>query len=197
MHNPLRDGKSFFPKPAMIAVKGNAPLLVPHPGDNMTPMTDDAIHKQNKLRGLRTEMKQIRPKYFSKRTLDLKMKSKIAELEARGINPTRDHVKSHLNNIKTFTFNQKPQPLTPRPPRAPVMIQNSFLPNHPVGKKMKDTLSPPKGNLIVGKQIPKSQQLLGLTPKSVAPNVHFKKPVRSGPKLVRVKVPNPAFESEK
>jgi len=183
MHNPLRDGKSFFPKPEMIAVKGNAPLLVPHPGDNMTPMTDDAVHKQNKLRGLRTEMMQ--------------MKSKIAELEARGINPTRDHVKSHLNNIKTFTFNQKPQPLTPRPPRAPVKIQNSFLPNHPLRTKMKDTLSPPKGNLIIGKQIPKFQQLLGLTPKSVAPNVHFKKPVRSGPKLVRVKVPNPAFESEK
>ena len=32
MHHPVRDGKSFFPNPEMIAVKGNAPLLMPHPG---------------------------------------------------------------------------------------------------------------------------------------------------------------------
>ena len=68
-----RDIKNFFPHPEQIAVKGNAPLLVPHPGDNMIPMTDAAIDKQNKLRGLRHEMImvkrfvcmwRIRSKYF-------------------------------------------------------------------------------------------------------------------------------------
>ena len=32
------------------------------------------------------------------------MKTKIAVLEKQGINPTREHVQSHLNNIKKFTF---------------------------------------------------------------------------------------------
>jgi len=198
LHDPLRDGKSFLPDPEMISVKGNAPLLVPHPGNNMTPMSDDAIHKQNKLRGLRKEMMEIRPNTFMKRTLDLEMKSKIAELEAKGINPTREHVKSHLNNIKTFTFNENPLPLTPRPARAPVKIQNSFLPSQPVETKMKDTLIPPTAEIIVGKQIPKFQQVLGSTTSNKGnPLVQFKKPVQNGPKLVRVKVPNPKFESQK
>ena len=92
---------------------------------------------------------------------------------------------------------QKPLPLTPRPARAPVKIQNNFLPNHPVEMKMKDKLTPPKGDIIIGKQIPKFQQVLGSTSKKVDPPVQFKKPVRNGPKLVRVKVPNPKFESTK
>ena len=56
---------------------------------------------------------------------------------------------------------------------------------------------PPKGDVIIGKQIPKFQQVLGSTFKNAVPVVHLKKTVRSGPKLVRVKVPNPAFKSEK
>ena len=55
-----REIKNFFPHPDQIMVKGNAPLLVPHPGDNMVPMTDAAIDKQNKLRGLRHEMILVR-----------------------------------------------------------------------------------------------------------------------------------------
>ena len=61
-----QDIKSFFPHPEHIAVKGNAPLLVPHPGDNMVPMTDAAIDKQNKLRGLRHEMIMVIACMFSK-----------------------------------------------------------------------------------------------------------------------------------
>ena len=53
---PLRDIRSFFPDSKHIMVKGDAPLLVPHPGDNMVPMTDEAIMKQDKLRNLRHEM---------------------------------------------------------------------------------------------------------------------------------------------
>ena len=74
-------------------------------------------------------------------------------------------------------------------------IQHSFLPNPPA--RMKDKLVPPKGNVVVGKPIPKFKQVLGTTTQNSVPRVHFKKPVRSGPKLVRVKVPNPTFESEK
>lgn len=54
-----RDIRSFFPDLQHISVKGQAPLLMPHPGDNMTPMTDEAIEKQNKLRGLRHEMMAV------------------------------------------------------------------------------------------------------------------------------------------
>ena len=61
-----RDIKNFFPHPEQIMVKGNAPLLVPHPGDNMVPMTDAAIDKQNKLRGLRHEMILVRTPVFGK-----------------------------------------------------------------------------------------------------------------------------------
>ena len=32
------------------------------------------------------------------------MKHKIQQLEARGISPSRDDVKTHLNNIKKFSF---------------------------------------------------------------------------------------------
>ena len=53
---PERDVRSFFPDAKHISVKGEAPLLMPHPGNNMTPMTDDAIQKQSKLRNLRNEM---------------------------------------------------------------------------------------------------------------------------------------------
>ena len=53
---PERDVRSFFPEAKHISVKGEAPLLMPHPGNNMTPMTDDAIQKQSKLRNLRNEM---------------------------------------------------------------------------------------------------------------------------------------------
>ena len=49
----------------------------------------------------------------------------------------------------------------------------------------------------VGKQIPKFQQVLGATTNNVNPLVQFKKPAQNGPKLVRVKVPNPKFESQK
>ena len=71
-------------------MKGRAPLLMPHPGDHMTPMsgndddnddsdndndvdvdndrmtilTDDAVTKQNKLRTLRHEMIQVSDNYF-------------------------------------------------------------------------------------------------------------------------------------
>ena len=34
------------------------------------------------------------------------MKSKIADLEKKGINPTREHVKTHLNNIKNFSLRE-------------------------------------------------------------------------------------------
>ena len=34
------------------------------------------------------------------------MKSKIADLEKKGINPTREHVKTHLNNIKSFSLRE-------------------------------------------------------------------------------------------
>ena len=72
-------------------MKGRAPLLMPHPGDHMTPMsgndddddnddsdndndvdvdndrmtilTDDAVTKQNKLRTLRHEMIQVSDNY--------------------------------------------------------------------------------------------------------------------------------------
>ena len=63
---------------------------------------------------------------------------------------------------------------------------------------MKDTLIPPTAEIIVGKQIPKFQQVLGSTTSNKGnPLVQFKKPVQNGPKLVRVKVPNPKFESQK
>ena len=60
-----------------------------------------------------------------------------------------------------------------------------------------DKLIPPKGNVVTGKQIPNFQQILGIKSKNVGPVVQLKKPAKSGPKLVRVKVPNPKFESEK
>ena len=48
--------RDYFPDLDFISVKGRAPLLMPHPGDHMTPMSDDAVIKQNKLRTLRHEM---------------------------------------------------------------------------------------------------------------------------------------------
>ena len=51
--------QTVFPAPGQISVKGKAPLLVPHPGDNMTPMSDQAVTKQARLRGLRREMLQV------------------------------------------------------------------------------------------------------------------------------------------
>ena len=51
--------RNYFPDLDFISVKGKAPLLMPHPGDHMTPMTDDAVIKQNKLRTLRHEMIQV------------------------------------------------------------------------------------------------------------------------------------------
>ena len=52
--------RNYFPELDFISVKGRAPLLMPHPGDHMTPMSDDAVTKQNKLRTLRHEMIQVR-----------------------------------------------------------------------------------------------------------------------------------------
>ena len=60
---------------------------------------------------------------------------------------------------------------------------------------MTDQLIPPRGK--VGVKVPNFQQVLGTNTQYVRPVVHLKKPVKSGPKLVRVKVPNPKFESEK
>ena len=51
--------RNYFPDLDFISVKGRAPLLMPHPGDHMTPMSDDAVTKQNKLRTLRHEMIQV------------------------------------------------------------------------------------------------------------------------------------------
>ena len=51
--------RDYFPDLDFISVKGRAPLLMPHPGDHMTPMSDDAVIKQNKLRTLRHEMIQV------------------------------------------------------------------------------------------------------------------------------------------
>ena len=56
----LKQPRNYFPDLDFISVKGKAPLLMPHPGDHMTPMTDDAVIKQNKLRKLRHEMIQVR-----------------------------------------------------------------------------------------------------------------------------------------
>ena len=36
------------------------------------------------------------------------MKHKISELESRGINPSRDNVQPHLNNIRKFTHSKLP-----------------------------------------------------------------------------------------
>ena len=56
----LKQPRNYFPDLDFISVKGKAPLLMPHPGDHMMPMTDDAVIKQNKLRTLRHEMIQVR-----------------------------------------------------------------------------------------------------------------------------------------
>ena len=104
---PVRDIRSFFPDSKHVMVKGDAPLLVPHPGDNMVPMTDEAIMKQDKLRNLRHEMMLVSGG-DDVPFLDMffQMKKKIANLEEQGINPTREHVQSHLHNIRTFSIRE-------------------------------------------------------------------------------------------
>ena len=105
---PLRDIRSFFPDSKHIMVKGDAPLLVPHPGDNMVPMTDEAIMKQDKLRNLRHEMMLVsgHDDDVPFPNMCFQMKKKIASLEKQGINPTREHVQSHLHNIRTFSIRE-------------------------------------------------------------------------------------------
>ena len=63
--------RNYFPDLDFISVKGRAPLLMPHPGDHMTPMSDDAVIKQNKLRTLRHEMIQVTAKHS--RGFDIKI----------------------------------------------------------------------------------------------------------------------------
>ena len=63
--------RNYFPDLDFISVKGRAPLLMPHPGDHMTPMSDDAVIKQNKLRTLRHEMIQVRGYLAVKQTEDI------------------------------------------------------------------------------------------------------------------------------
>ena len=63
--------RNYFPDLDFISVKGRAPLLMPHPGDHMTPMSDDAVIKQNKLRTLRHEMIQVRGNWQSNKLEDI------------------------------------------------------------------------------------------------------------------------------
>ena len=63
--------RNYFPDLDFISVKGRAPLLMPHPGDHMTPMSDDAVIKQNKLRSLRHEMIQVRGNWQSNKLEDI------------------------------------------------------------------------------------------------------------------------------
>jgi hypothetical protein len=48
------------------------------------------------------------------------MKSKLWQLEEEGINPTREHVRTQLDNIKNLTLEEKP--LGARPHRTAVKV---------------------------------------------------------------------------
>jgi len=128
---PRVDTSKILAEAGKISAKGGSPLLVPNPGGNMTPMSDSAITKQNKLRQLRLEM--------------IKMKVTLSDLESRGINPTRNHVLNHLNTIKQLSFEKRPLTQANRPNRGPPVRIVSINPP----RRGTQTLAPQRGTLAL------------------------------------------------
>ena len=100
------------------------------------------------------------------------MKQKISELESKGIHPDRSNVQPHLNNIKMFatsgwqlsedTVTEAKRGHTnvisgtkasQRPERAPIKLDNSFLPKPPT--QVKHRFSTPPRSFV--RQFPQKQ----------------------------------------
>ena len=143
------------------------------------------------------------------------MKSKIAELEKKGINPTREHVKTHLNNIKSFSLreyiipmilywykyisDERPLGRVPAQAVAPVQpiifsvpkpILRSPLPDHqPAQSHNADQLlakAPQKSKPVQQRKSATPDVVVGRRPSPGV--IQRKRPQKKGAKLVVVKV---------